>query len=309
MAIPTFDKMLRPTLVIAAREPITRRSVTEEMIKEFKLPPEEAERRLPSGKATFVRNRVGWAMTFLTKARLIEKVATNTYRATPTAQQFLKEHPTEITVKHLQAIPGFEEAWETGKSRRKKNEVEGVDAEESEETATPLEVIEREAIALVADLRGRLLKAILDQPPEFFEELVLDLLIAMGYGGSRADAAKRLGRSGDEGIDGVINQDSLGLDQIMVQAKRYAPENPIDRKTIQAFIGSLAGQGVVKGVFITTSSYAESAKEFVLRGSATKVVLVDGKMLIDLMLKHRIGARVAQTVEIFEIDLNYFEEE
>ena len=137
---------------------------------------------------------------------------------------------------------------------------------------------------------------------------MLDVLIAMGYGGSREDAAQHLGKSDDEGIDGRINQDPLGLDQIMVQAKRYAPDRTIDRKTLQAFIGSLAGQGVTKGIFITTSSFAESAKEFVLRGSNTKVVLIDGDLLLDHMMRHHIGVRVARHVELLDLDQNYFED-
>ncbi len=307
MAIPTYDKLLRPVLSIATREPITRRSMTEVMTKEFGLSPAEAEQRLPSGQSTVIRNRVGWAMHYLTRAGLIEKVESKTWRASKAGAAFLAAHPHTITASDLKAVPEFDE-WESGRNRRKPSETDDSHATAASETATPQEIIEREVNALVADLRGRLLRAILDQSPEFFEQLVLDLLIAMGYGGSRADAAQRLGRSGDEGIDGVISQDALGLDQVMVQAKRYKPENVVDRKTIQAFIGSLAGQGVTKGVFITTSSFAESAKEFVLRGSATKVVLVDGAMLIDRMLKHRIGTRVAQTIEVFEIDQNYFEE-
>lgn len=132
--------------------------------------------------------------------------------------------------------------------------------------------------------------------------------MAMGYGGSREDAAEHLGRSGDEGIDGRINQDALGLDQVLVQAKKYRPDRIIDRKEVQAFIGSLAGQGVTTGVFITTSGYQPSAREFIQRGSTTKIVLVDGEMLIDLMIRHGIGVRVAQKFEVHEIDQNYFDE-
>lgn len=131
----------------------------------------------------------------------------------------------------------------------------------------------------------------------------------MGYGGSRESASEHLGRSGDEGIDGRINQDVLGLDQILVQAKRYAPDQPIDRKTIQAFIGSLAGQGVSKGVFITTSRFADSAKEFVQRGAQTKIVLIDGAQLLRLMMEHQVGVRVERSIEVLDIDHNYFEAE
>ena len=148
----------------------------------------------------------------------------------------------------------------------------------------------------------------MEQTPKFFEQLVLDVLLAMGYGGSRADAAEHLGKAGDEGIDGHIKQDPLGLDLILVQAKRFAPDKPIDRKTIQAFYGSMTGQGVTKGIFITTSRFNDNAREFVQRGTQTKVVLVDGDRLLDLMLRHHIGVRVEREVEVLELDQNYFNE-
>jgi restriction system protein len=310
MAIPTYDKLLRPVLSLAEKEPITRRAATAAMTQLFSLSEEEAEKRLPSGGSTQIGNRTGWAMTFLTKAKLIEKIARATYRVTQAGRDFLVSHPTEITVTDLRKIEGWEAAWNTGTKHRQTDKSANISelVVASNETATPYEIIDREVAALRADLRDRLLQTILDQSPEFFEQLVLDVLIAMGYGGSREDAAHRMGRSGDEGIDGRINQDSLGLDQILVQAKRYHPDNVINRQTIQAFIGSLAGQGVNKGIFITTSSFGESAQEFVLRGAATKIVLVDGSQLIDLMLRHGIGVRVAQNYQIHELDQNYFEE-
>jgi restriction system protein len=256
-------------------------------------------------------NRTGWAFTFLTKAGLIEKAAPKFYKATQLGLEFLKSHPATITVKDLEAIPGFHEAWELGSAKRRQRQ-QGQATEQGDKLdghATPQELIEREVGALRADLRSRLIESIIAQTPEFFERLVLDVLVAMGYGGTREDAAEHLGQSGDEGIDGRINQDTLGLDQILVQAKRYRPDRKIDRKEVQAFIGSLSGQGVTKGVFITTSSFQDSAHEFVSRGLNTKVVLVDGEMLIDLMIRHRIGVRVLKTHEIHELDQNYFEDE
>ncbi len=310
MSIPTFDKLLRPILDLAQREPVTRRSATEAMTKHFSLTAEQREERIPSGASTVIGNRTGWAMTFLTKAGLIEKTEPKTYRASKKAEQFLAAHPGVITIADLRLVDGFEDAWEAGRAKRRDNARQEAPAEElsSNSTATPQEVITREVAALRSDLRGRLLQTVVDQSPAFFERLVLDVLTAMGYGGSREDAAEHLGRSGDEGIDGRINQDSLGLDQVLVQAKRYRPDIKVDRKEVQAFIGSLAGQGVTKGVFITTSSFAATAKEFVARGSTTKVVLVDGQMLIDLMLRHGIGVRVVERYEIHELDQNYFEE-
>lgn len=305
MAIPTFDKMLHPILVLASKGPITRVLATQEMIKHFGLSEEERTARIPSGNSTYVRNRTGWAMTDLTKCRLIEKVAPKTYQTTGYGLKFLKAHLSGFTLKDIIALPEWQ-AWQESIKQNAKGETGS--GEQTETTTTPMEALDAAISTLKNDLRTRLLDAILKQTPEFFERLVLDVLLKMGYGGSREDAAKHLGQSGDEGIDGRINQDALGLDQIMVQAKRYAPDQKIDRKTIQAFIGSLAGQGVTKGVFITTSSFADSAREFVLRGSNTKVVLIDGPALLDLMLDYEIGVR-AQRVSVFELDQNYFGEE
>jgi restriction system protein len=303
MAIPTFDEMLRPILHLAASQQITRREATEAMAGHFGLSDQERTAILPSGSSTYVANRTGWAMTFLTKGGLIERVAPRTYRATERGRMFLTQYPDRISQKDLATIEGWEEAWSSRASRRRR-----VDPLPGSDGVTPVEILDNAVSAIHAEVRSRLMDAILRQSPAFFEQLVLDVLIAMGYGGSRAEAAHHLGRSGDEGIDGRINQDPLGLDQIMVQAKRNAPENVIDRKTIQAFIGSLAGQGVTKGVFITTSSFADSAQEFVLRGSNTKVVLIDGEALLDLMLRHHIGVRAERRIEILDLDQNYFEE-
>jgi restriction system protein len=256
MAIPTYDKMLRPILQLACQQDVNRRTAAAAMEEHFKLTPDEREARIPSGSSTFVSNRSGWAMTFLTKGGLIEKVAPKTYRCTESGRNFLREHADTITVRDLEAIESWDNSWRTTKGKIP----DPVISTEAQNTTTPLESLESAITTLNADLRSRLLDAILKQSPRFFEELVLDVLIAMGYGGSREDAAQHLGKSDDEGIDGRINQDPLGLDQIMVQAKRYAPDRTIDRKTLQAFIGSLAGQGVTKGIFITTSSFAESAR-------------------------------------------------
>lgn len=305
MPIPTFDLMLRPLLALACQGPLTRRAAEPAMADHFGVSPEDRTLRIPSGGSTVVGNRAGWAMTFLTKAGLIAKVAPRTYRATSAGQTFLDEHPERITLKDLEALEGWLAAWQP---KHQNGDQQGSTTSHGN-AATPAEAIDAALLALNAELRTRVLEAILKQTPEFFERLVLDVLTKMGYGGSREDAAQHLGRSGDEGIDGRINQDALGLDQIMVQAKRFAPDRVIDRKTIQAFIGSLAGQGVSKGIFITTSSFAESAQEFVLRGSSTRIQLIDGKKLVDLMLQYHVGVRVERSVEVLDLDHNYFEDE
>lgn len=306
MPIPTYDEMLRPILALAEQSEITGRTMAEAMTEHFKLTPDEAASRVPSGGSTYVRNRAAWAMTFLTKARLIEKSAPRTYRITASGKEFLKKHPTAFAERDLNEIPGYREAWQMAKQAK----VVETAPTTAIENYTPEDTLDYAVNLMLDDVRQRLLEAILIQTPEFFEDLVLDVLLGMGYGDpkDRSAAAQRLGKSGDEGIDGRINQDALGLDQILVQAKRYAPDRPIDRKTIQAFIGSLAGQGVTKGIFITTSYFAETAHEFVQRGAHTKIVLIDGKDLINWMLRHKIGVRIVRTIEIFELDQNYFED-
>jgi len=242
-------------------------------------------------------------MTFLTKGGLIEKIAPKTYRATAKGINLRSQRPNGVTLQDLRALEGWEEAWHPVE-----REGESQPPDVSAEATTPAEALDAALKTMNADVKSRLMEAILGQSPEFFEKLVLDVLVAMGYGGSRADAAKHLGKTGDEGVDGRINQDPLGLDQIFVQAKRYAVDRPIDRKTIQAFVGSMTGQGVTKGIFITTSSFNENAKEFVQRGSQTKVVLIGGDELLNLMLARHIGVRVQQQVEVLDIDQNYFSE-
>jgi len=308
MAIPTYEKMLRPILELAAKGDISRRGTIEPIENYFRLSSEERAKTIQSG-ATVVHSRVGWAMTFLTKASLIEKVVRGQYRITDDGRAFLVSHPTEIKVKDLRARPGWKDAWKKhGKPESGSSAADDL-GEEQDEAVTPAELVDRGVRMLREDLSERLLKIILSQSATFFEHLVLDVLLAMGYGGSRESAAAHLGRAGDEGIDGRVNQDALGLDQIMVQAKRYAPDRPVDRQTVQAFIGSLAGQGVTKGIVITTSYFNDNAMEFVKRGSNTKVVLVDGRQLIDLMMRHHIGVRIERSVELLELDQNYFDDE
>lgn len=291
---------------MAATSDISRRAVIEPVSEHFGLSAAERAQTIPSGPRT-VHNRCGWAMTFLTKAGLIEKVARAQYRITADGRRYLEEYPVEISVKDLKKQPGWKSAWGGESNDDAGNETSRI--LDADSAIAPNELVEQGAAALRKELSQRLLSEVLAQSPAFFEQLVLDVLLAMGYGGTRENAAAHLGRSGDEGIDGVVNQDALGLDQIMVQAKRYAPDRPVGRQAVQAFIGSLAGQGVTKGVFITTSSFNDNAAEFVLRGSNTKVVLVDGERLIDLMMQHHIGVRVKQTIELLELDQNYFDEE
>jgi len=305
MAVPTYDLMMRPLLELATQQDITRRIAEQAMRTHFQLTDEDMALRIPSGQDGLVRNRAGWAMTYLKKAGLLAKVAPKTYRATDEGVAYLRAHTGDISSRDLLTIESFRQFVRPDSEEEEASQA--VDAATS--TRTPAEAIDAAVDTLNADVRQRLLQSILDQDPTFFERLVLDVLSKMGYGDLSPDGVTHTGKSGDEGIDGRINVDSLGLDQVLVQAKRFAPEQVVPRKDIQAFIGSLAGQGVTKGVFITTSSFASSAQEFVQRGSQTKVVLIDGHALIDLMMRYKVGVRVERTVEVLDIDQNYFSEE
>jgi restriction system protein len=306
MPIPTYDQLLRPLLEIAANADITRRSATDAMIREFKLSPEETERRLPSGGATYIRNRVGWAMSFLTKGGLIAKVAPKTYRGTEAGREFLNNHPQTILVSDLEAIPGWEEAWKTKAKKREREAaaIAGV-ASDAETTSTPYERIEAAFSELRETLIGDLLSHLSKTDPFRFEQVVLDLLVAMGYGGSRKEAAAVTQKTGDEGIDGVINEDRLGLDVIYIQAKRWKAN--VGRPEIQNFVGALAGKKANKGIFITTSSFHDNASEYAA-GLHNKVILIDGRRLAELMIEHGIGVSEEHTYDVKKIDSDYFDE-
>jgi restriction system protein len=305
MPIPDYQACFAPLLELAVKGSVTRSSATETLSDRFALSPDERQQRIPSGSTTYIRNRVGWAMTYLTKAGLIEKVAPKTYAATGEGREFLRRHPNGFGIKQLAAIPEFKAFHQAGSAELLDDE----GAPPSVSAGTPFEQIDRAIEEINAELRSRLLKELIQKPPEFFEQVVLDVLQAMGYGGSRENAAQRLGGVGDEGVDGRINQDALGLDVVFVQAKRYAPENVVGREKMQQFVGALHGQGASKGIFITTSRFAATVDEFVSRGSSLKVVLIDGEKLTRLMLQHRVGVRVERHADVLALDNNYFDEE
>lgn len=299
MAVPTYDTLMRPILVRASKEPITRRSMNEAMAEEFHLSDEERAELLPSGSSTFIANRVGWAMTFLTKAGLIKKVEKFTYRATEAAEPFLNRYPNGFSDKDLKSILGYEAAWE------KKAAKDPVQIATTSTTATPEDLIGNAINQLNDSLRTDLLEQLSAVDPFRFEQIVIDLLFGMGYGGSREEAAKVTKKSGDEGIDGIINEDRLGLDVIYVQAKRW--KSTVGRPDVQGFVGALAGKQAQKGVFITTSSFTADAIQFA-RGLSQKVILIDGIRLADLMIEHNVGVSTTRTIAIKRIDSDYFEE-
>ncbi|MCB1232357.1 MAG: restriction endonuclease [Verrucomicrobiae bacterium] len=309
MSIPTYDQLLRPVLELAAQQDITRKVATSIMVKKMGLSEEEAKLRIPSGGTTYIHNRVGWAMSHLTKGGLISRVAKHTYRATGKGRDYLDSHKGPITPRDLKKIEGWKEAWEAASKKNAENKL-GSTEEDSEDGdagsgKTPEEMIDNAVGSLDDSLRSELLDQLGEVDPYFFERVVLDLLFAMGYGGSRKEAAQITKKSNDEGIDGVINEDRLGLDVIYVQAKRWL--NTVGRKEIQSFVGALAGKQASKGVFITTSDFSKGALAFA-ESVAQKVILIDGIRLADLMIEYDVGVSTSRVISIKKIDSDYFED-
>jgi restriction system protein len=308
MSIPDYQTLMRPLLAYAqdGGEKYIR-AAFDVLSAEFSLTPEERQQMLPSGKQIIFENRVHWARTYLDKAGAIARTRRSHFQITERGRQLLKDQPSRIGVAELRQFPEFQKFQapkdEDGESA--KAAPEAPNALDVTVQATPEEAIQAAESQLAESLRGDLLERIAEMPPAFFEQLVVDLIVAMGYGGSRNNVAKRIGRSGDEGIDGVVNQDALGLDVVYIQAKRYAPGNTIGREQIQQFTGALVGQGAMRGVFFTTSSFTRPATEYADR-VPQRIILVDGDRLTQLMIQHGVGVRVDRTVEIRRIDLDYF---
>jgi len=270
------------------------------LAKELNLSEDDLAERYPSGEA-IIRNRVRWAIHYLRRAHLLDKPSRGQYVITDRGREFIKTHPGAFNNNDLAQFPEFQEF-------RKQNVVEGVPIVEPVAAVlselTPIERIEVASDELNDDLQRELLERILDQTPAFFERLVVMLLSKMGYG-SEGTLAKAIGKSGDGGIDGVIHQDKLGLDVVYIQAKRYEQQNQISRPDLQAFVGSLAGHQSTKGVFVTTSYFSKPALEY-LKTIQTRIVPIDGKRLVELMIEHEVGTRVAHTFNVNKIDEDFF---
>ncbi|MDQ3688021.1 MAG: restriction endonuclease [Acidobacteriota bacterium] len=302
MPIPDFQSLFLPILeLLSDGKPHHVQEWIAALADRFELSESERAELLPSGKDRRFNNRVGWARTHLKKARLIECVQSGVYLLSERGREVLSKRPAKID---LHFLDGFEEHREF---RRPKPRIEtngGIDSPPLDQT--PKELLERSYETLRNALAQELLDRVRNASPTFFEQLVVDLLIKMGYGGSRHDAGERIGRSGDGGVDGVIKEDKLGLDVIYVQAKRW--QNTVGRPEVQAFAGSLEGHRAKKGVFITTSRFSDDAKEYVSR-IEKRIVLIAGEQLSGLMIDHDIGVTVEDTYVIRRIDSDYFAEE
>jgi restriction system protein len=305
-----------PVLRIAALGETRVPDVAEQLANEFGLSPEERNQPLPSGRQRILNNRIHWAKFYMSKAGLIASPRRGRFVATEVGRSLLASSPKRIDVERLLEFPSFKEFYHPpeqtsgpGLEVPPDEPIVGTAAMQSSPQATPEEQIEAAYGAMQSALRADLLQRILANTPDFFEALIIELLVAMGYGGSRRSAAAQLvGRSGDGGVDGVINEDRLGLDRVYVQAKRFGPDNTVGRPVVQGFLGSLVGLGATKGVFVTTSTFSPQAVEFV-RHLPQRVILIDGQRLADLMIEHNVGVRTNRTVEFKRLDEDFFSEE
>lgn len=305
MAIPNLDYIRRPALnMLAERGTLTKMSDLFDLLApQFYLTEEDRHEMLPSGTQRTWNNRVNWACFDLYKAGLLDRPKKGFYQINVAGREFLRTHSQEITRKVLSEVSAAFKLFVTPKLA---SGVVPVPLPfHPDDEGTPEERIDLAMQAIDSSLRSELLDHLAKVDPYRFEQVVVDLLFAMGYGGSREEAARVTKKSGDEGIDGVINEDRLGLDVIYVQAKRW--QNTVGRKEIQSFVGALAGQQANKGVFITTSDFASTAIEYAAMVTQ-KVVLINGSRLADLMIEHDVGVSKARTIALKRIDSDYFEE-
>lgn len=303
MPIPDFQAVMRPLLeAVQDGTPMTLAEVRDAVCTKFSLTDEERREMIASGRQTVIQNRVGWARTYMNKAGLLEIPERGKVKITQRGIEALRNGPERISVSWLKRFPEFKEFH----GQRPEDDVPSIKTEVvavREHTATPDEQLESVHKALMDELAGELLSTIRDASPSFFERLVVDLMIAMGYGGSRKEAGQATRATNDDGIDGIIKEDRLGLDVIYLQAKRWT--NTVHRPEIDKFIGALTRRRARKGVFITTSEFSQGARECV-SSLDIKVVLIDGRELARLMIENNLGVTCTQVYEVKDIDSDYF---
>jgi restriction system protein len=307
MAVPDYQSVMLPLLQFAARkgtETSTSEAV-EALAKELGLTEDDLKEMLPSGiQSTFV-NRVGWASTYMKKAGLLEATRRGFYKITDRGRDLLRKQPKTINVKLLKQYPEFLE-FQQLKGTRSGDKLTEPKGSSDISTATPSEALETAYENLRDELADELLARLKKISPAFFERVVVELLVKMGYGGSRADAGKAIGRSGDGGIDGIIKEDKLGLDVVYIQAKRW-DNNPVGRPDVMQFAGALQAQRANKGIFITTSRFTDDARSYVSQ-IGSKIVLIDGEQLTNLMIEHDVGVSTVSLYPVKKVDSDYFEE-
>jgi restriction system protein len=300
MAVPDFQSFFKPLLDLAADgKEHSIQEAREVIAKVMALPEADLKEPLPSGIQTKFENRVAWAKSYLIQAKVLESPRRSMFRVTQRGMDLHKVGHKRIDVRILNQYPEFLEFH-----KAKSTKGEEPDPEPAKET--PEETLQKSYESIRSDLAGQIVQRIANNSPQFFERLVVDLMVAMGYGGSRADAGKSIGGSGDEGIDGIIKEDRLGLDLVYLQAKRW--EGTVGRPEVQKFVGALHGKRAKKGVFITASKFSDDAKNYV-ETIDPKVILIDGRMLAELMIDYGLGTTTTATFDVKRIDSDYFTED
>lgn len=301
MSVPDYQSLMLPLLKLASdgNEHIFREAV-DALADQFKLSESERREMIPSGTQLLIANRVGWARTYMKKAGLLESKRRGYFHITDRGLSVLSKEPSKINNAFLRQFPEFVE-WQKPKEKPPSTRTDDLDIPE-----TPEEQIGISFEQLKHNLANDLLETVRSCSALFFERLVIDLLLQMGYGGTRKDAGQAIGKSGDEGIDGIIKEDRLGLDIVYIQAKKW--DSVVGRPEIQKFAGALQGKRAKKGIFITTSAFTGNAKEYVSKID-NKIVLIDGEELSQLMIDHNIGVNTVSTYELKRIDSDYFTDE
>jgi restriction system protein len=298
--VPQYHTLMLPLLrVMGSGGDMTTNQMRDAVATHLGLSAEALSQRLPSGTQTAFDNRMGWARTYLFKAGLIDRPRRATYAISQRGKELLLNPPAAIDADFLRSYDQFNEFLRTSKNGKE----DLIATNDTENDLTPEEQIEKGVNRIQRELEDEVLDRVKQLPPEGFEQLVLRLLVGMGYGGSMADV-QGVARGADGGVDGVVNQDHLGLDRIYIQAKRW--EGSVGRPVIQGFVGALAGVGASKGVIMTTSTFAQPAQEYVKTLTDRRIVLVDGKRLSELMVKHGIGVSTKQTFVVQRMDEDFF---
>lgn len=304
--IPDFQSLMRPVLAhLADRETRRSRDVKDAMADAFDLTEEERAHMLPSGRARTMDNRVGWALTYLRQAGLVDQPSRGRVVINETGLQALKANPDRIDMRSLEVYPAYLEFRERTRQKTSTTPPEpNADQSHAEPTSTPSDLLALAVATNRAAVEGEVLRAALALSPTGFEDLVIALLERMGYG--RAGTVERTSASGDAGVDGIISQDPLGLDRIYVQAKRYAEENTIARPRIHEFAGALLGKQGDRGVFITTSRFSTGAVQEAERINA-RIELIDGRRLAELLVTYGVGVQAEESATLYRLDEDYFE--
>ena len=308
MAIPKFEDFLYPFLFrLKDMNNVSIKEMRKYIIEHFHLTDEDCKLRTKSGSANQLDDRLGWSRQWLRRALFIEIPQRGVYKITKRGVEYLQNH-TDLRQTDLMKYPEFAEYATTSSGTEKKQTAKVIE-ELEDSKQTPTEQLENAYPTIVKDLAADLLQKVLEQSAQFFEHLVLDLLLKMGYGGSLSDAGLVTKYSHDDGIDGIIKEDKLGLDKIYIQAKRYNTANTIVKPQIQQFVGALDEQKASKGVFITTSSYSSEARKYAEEKASKKIVLIDGQELARYMIEYNVGVSLKHVYEVKRIDSDYFEDD